>query len=116
MITEQKATPGKLTAKLEESFPDTIKKLDETLENVREITATLNSKKSRKRIEDLIANLKVTSDNLKIVSTHAKLFTGTVAQRPWRLVFGGKENKLPDEDEILSKDRPLKVKPAEGVR
>lgn len=100
-------------------------KLDKVLENAKTLTGDLSSEESREKIratlenaKSLTGDLKVVSQNLKVVSTHAKLITGTLGQRPWRLLFGseGAVNDLPDEKRIISSDKPITVKPAESSK
>ncbi|HPA20783.1 MAG TPA: MlaD family protein [Verrucomicrobiae bacterium] len=121
-----------VTSGLTNSMPATINKLDKVLENAKTLTGDLSSEENRERIRATLENaksltgdlkvasqdIKVVSQNLKVVSTHAKLITGTLGQRPWRLLFGGKEavNQLPDEQRIISSNKPVPVKPAEGHR
>lgn len=97
-------------------------KIQATLDNAKTFTGDLSSPESRERLraifdnaKSVTADLKVVSQNLKVVSTHAKLITGTLGQRPWRVLFGGKDavNELPDEQRILASDKPIPVKPAE---
>ena len=60
-------------------------------------------------LHNSVANLKVISENLKVVSTYAKSLTGTLAQTPWRLVWGGKTPPLPSEEEILKSKTPVPI-------
>jgi len=100
-----------LTASLDQSVPPLILKVDAFLGDGDKLLANVGSEENRQRLSDLLANLRVVSDNLKVVSTNAKAFTATLGQRPWRLLFGGKPNDLPSEQEILSSDKPI---PAPG--
>ncbi len=103
-------------ANLNLKIPGVVNKLDSVLANADKLMGDLSSEETRERLTGAIANLKTMSDNLKIVTTHAKLVTATLAQRPWRVLFGGEPNKLPSEDQILRSNKPVPVKPAEGVR
>ena len=100
-----------LTGDLDQSVPPLIVKVDAFLGDGDQLLANVGSEENRQRLSDLLANLRVVSDNLKVVSTNAKAFTATLGQRPWRLLFGGKPNDLPSEQEILSADKPI---PAPG--
>ena len=52
------------------------------------------------------------SQDLKVVSTHAKALTQSLGEKPNRLIFSGKAQKLVPEDEILRSAKPLPaVKP-----
>jgi hypothetical protein len=48
--------------------------------------------------------------NLKVVSTHAKAITEALGEKPNRLIFSGKANKLTPEDEIIKSRKPLPAK------
>ncbi len=51
--------------------------------------------------------LSVVLDNLKVVSTHAKALTQQLGERPSRLIFSGKAQKLTPEADILKSKKPL---------
>lgn len=57
----------------------------------------------------LTASLNVTADNLKVVSTYAKSLMHTLADKPWRLIWGGRTPPLPPEEEILRSNRPIPI-------
>ncbi|MCC6355575.1 MAG: MCE family protein [Verrucomicrobiae bacterium] len=121
-----------LTSGLGTKVPGTIDKADaavdklgKALDDVKALTGDLSSQENRDKLRATIENarsltgdLKVVAQNLKVVSTHAKLITGTLGQRPWRILFGndGAVNELPDEKRIISSDKPIPVKPAEQKR
>lgn len=97
-------------------------KIQATLDNAKSFTGELGSPEARDRLRAILENaktvtkdLRVVSQNLKVVTTHAKLITGTLGQRPWRILFGGKDavNELPNEAAIIASDKPIQVKPAE---
>ena len=55
----------------------------------------------------ILEELRVVSQNLKVVTTYAKTLTGTLAEKPSRLIWGGKANALPSEKKILDSKEPL---------
>ncbi|NDA26198.1 MAG: MCE family protein, partial [Verrucomicrobia bacterium] len=63
--------------------------------------------KNQDAINKVVADLKVVLDNFKVISTYGKTFMGTVARKPWRLIFGGPVPRLPTEDKIISSDKPV---------
>jgi ABC-type transporter Mla subunit MlaD len=63
-----------------------------------------------KQLQDLMKELHVTLLNLKVISTHAKALVGTLSEKPNRLIFSGKANKLTPEDEILKSQKALPAK------
>jgi phospholipid/cholesterol/gamma-HCH transport system substrate-binding protein len=62
------------------------------------------------RLQDLMKELRVILLNLKVVSTHAKAITETLGEKPGRLIFSGKANKLTPEQEILKSREPMPAK------
>jgi ABC-type transporter Mla subunit MlaD len=62
------------------------------------------------QIHDEMQELHVTLLNLKVITTHAKAITQELGERPNRLIFGGKPNKLTPEAEIIRSSKPLPAK------
>jgi ABC-type transporter Mla subunit MlaD len=60
--------------------------------------------------QSLMKDLHVVLLNLKVVSTHAKAITETLGEKPSRLIFSGKANKLTPESEIIKSREPLPAK------
>jgi ABC-type transporter Mla subunit MlaD len=48
--------------------------------------------------------------NLKVITTHAKALVDTLAEKPNRIIFSGKANKLTPEAEILKSKKALPAK------
>ena len=63
-----------------------------------------------KQIQNQMKELHVILLNLKVISTHAKAITEALGERPNRLIFGGKTNKLTPESTILKSREPLPAK------
>ena len=57
----------------------------------------------RKQMEELHVILL----NLKVITTHAKMLVDTLAEKPNRIIFSGKANKLTPEAEILKSHEAL---------
>jgi ABC-type transporter Mla subunit MlaD len=55
----------------------------------------------------IVSELRVVSQNLKVVSTYAKSLTATLAEKPSRLIWSKKTNELPGEKEILESSEPI---------
>ena len=65
-----------------------------------------------KNLDGRMQELAVVLQNLKVVSTHAKAVTQALGERPNRLIFSGKPQKLTPEQEILQSNKPVPaVKP-----
>ncbi len=60
----------------------------------------------RQLAEDL-RQLHVTLLNLKVVTTYAKELVATLAEKPNRVIFSGKPEKLTPESEILKSSKPV---------
>ena len=56
-----------------------------------------------------LAELRVTSQNLKVITTYAKTLTAALAEKPSTLVWGHKKHELPSEQAILDSSEPLRV-------
>ena len=62
---------------------------------------------SDKQIQEQLKQLHVTLLNLKVVTTYAKQLVETLAEKPNRIIFSGKPEKLTPESEILKSSKPL---------
>lgn len=60
-----------------------------------------------KQLQEQMKELRVVLQNLKVVSTHAKAITEALGEKPSRLIFSGKANKLTPEAEIIKSKKPL---------
>lgn len=63
-----------------------------------------------KQLQDQMKELRVILLNLKVISTHAKAIAEALGEKPNRLIFSGKGNKLTPEAEILKSQKPLPAK------
>jgi ABC-type transporter Mla subunit MlaD len=115
------AVSGLLT-RLEQDYPDLhtrigslITRADESMESAESLLLKLDTliAKNDPEIQATLRDLRVTMQNLKVTTTYAKAFAGTIGEKPWRVLWGGKPNELPPEEEILGSDQPTSVrKPA----
>jgi ABC-type transporter Mla subunit MlaD len=62
------------------------------------------------QLQEQMRQLHIILLNLKVVSTHAKAITEALGEKPNRLIFSGKANKLTPEDEIIKSRKPLPAK------
>src|SRR5438552_15355268 len=60
-----------------------------------------------KQLQEQLKQLNVTLLNLKVVTTYAKAFVETLAEKPNRVIFSGKPATLTPESEILKSSKPL---------
>ena len=67
------------------------------------------------RLNDLLNSLRVSMENLKVVTTNAKALTQTLAEKPWRVIWGGKTVQPPPESEVLDSNHVVRLKPSVDV-
>jgi ABC-type transporter Mla subunit MlaD len=84
---------------------DVEKNANTTFENASKFVGTTD-----KQLQEQMKELHVILLNLKVVSTHAKALTETLAEKPSRIIFSGKTQKLTPESEILKSKEPLPAK------
>ena len=65
---------------------------------------------TNKKLQEQLNQLHVTLLNLKVITTHAKAITQALGEKPNRLIFSGKANKLTPESDILKSSKPLPAK------
>jgi ABC-type transporter Mla subunit MlaD len=70
-------------------------------------TADVFIKTTDKQLQEQMKQLHVTLLNLKVLTTHAKALVDQLAQRPNRIIFGGKPPNLTPESEILKSSKPV---------
>ena len=63
-----------------------------------------------KQLQEQLKQLHVSLLNLKVVTTYAKELVETLAEKPNRIIFSGKPEKLTPESEILKSSKPLPAK------
>lgn len=88
---------------------------DRFLQDGDSVMANLSTPESRERINTLLASLRVTSENLKVVTSNAKALTATLADKPWRVFWGGPTIKAPTESDVLQSDQVVPLKPEVDV-
>jgi hypothetical protein len=96
---------------METSLPPLLDNGNKFLADGDSVLANLNTPESRERINDMLANLRVSTDNLKVVSSNAKALTQTLAQTPWRVFWGGPTVPAPPENEVLKSNRVIRLTP-----
>jgi len=75
------------------------------------VIGTVNTPEGRQRLQDIVASLAVSTENLKVVSYNAKALTATLAQKPWRVFWGGSTVSPTPEDQALQSDKVIRLKP-----
>jgi ABC-type transporter Mla subunit MlaD len=89
-----------------------IKGLDEVEKNANAVFENAGKfvGNTDKQLQEQMKELRVILLNLKVVSTHAKALTETLAEKPSRIIFSGKTQKLTPESEILKSKEPVPAK------
>jgi ABC-type transporter Mla subunit MlaD len=100
-----------LSQKMSSSLPPLMDHADKFLQDGDGVIANFNSPDGRQRLNDMLNNLRVSTENLKVVSTNAKALTATLAVKPWRVFWGGPTVLPPSEDEILKSNKVIRLKP-----
>ncbi|HET6410076.1 MAG TPA: MlaD family protein [Chthoniobacteraceae bacterium] len=60
-------------------------------------------------LEKTLDELRVASQNLKVITTYAKALSAALAEKPSTLVWGRKKRELPSEQAILESSEPLRL-------
>jgi ABC-type transporter Mla subunit MlaD len=100
-----------LSQKMSDSLPPLMDHADKFLVDGDSLVANFNTPESRARLNDMLDALRVSTENLKVVSTNAKALTATLAVKPWRVFWGGPTVLPPSEDDILKSNKVLRLKP-----
>jgi ABC-type transporter Mla subunit MlaD len=92
-----------------DNLQNVITNLDSVAKGADTFLSTGNTfiKSTDKQLQEQLKQLHVTLLNLKVLTTHAKVLVEELAQRPNRVIFGGKPPNLTPESEILKSSKPL---------
>ena len=104
-----------LSQKMETDLPPLMDNANKFLVNGNAVLGNLSTPDSKDRINDVLANLRVATDNLKVVSSNAKALTLTLAEKPWRVFWGGGTVPPPPESEVLKSNQVIPLKPEVDV-
>jgi ABC-type transporter Mla subunit MlaD len=100
-----------LSQKMETALPPLMDHADKFLNDGDAMLANFDTPAGRKRLNDMLDGLRVSTENLKVVSTNAKALTATLAEKPWRVFWGGSTIKPPPEDAVLKSNDVIRLKP-----
>ena len=89
---------------------------DKLLVDGDQVIAVVNTPDGKQRLHDIMASLAVSTENLKVVSYNAKALTSTLAQKPWRVFWGGSTTPPVPEDQALKSENLVRTKPDVQVR
>jgi hypothetical protein len=99
-----------LSQKMEVSLPPLMDHGDKFLQDGDSVLANFNSPEGRARLNAMLDSLRVSTENLKVVSSNAKALTETLAEKPWRVLWGGSTVKPPPEEAVLKSNQVIPLK------
>jgi len=102
---------SKLSDKMEVDLPPLMDNANLFMQHGNSVMANFDTPEGRKRLNDMLDSLRVSTENLKVVSTNAKALTATLAQKPWRVFWGGPTVPPPTEDKVLDSNQVIRLKP-----
>jgi len=101
----------RLSTKLDADLPPLLDNGNKFLIDGDSVISNFNTPEGKQRLNDMLDSLKVSTENLKVVSSNAKALTATLAEKPWRVFWGGPTVPAPTEDDVLKSDKVIKLKP-----
>ena len=60
-------------------------------------------------LSKILSELRVVAQNLKVISTYTKALTGTLGEKPSRLIWGREKRQLPTEKEIIESPEVIPI-------
>ncbi len=99
----------KVVADADPLIKEDLKKFSTAIDELQKTLGSVGGlvKGADKQISGRMQELSVVLQNLKVVSTHAKTLSKTLAEKPNRLIFSGKTPALPSEQEIIRSTKPV---------
>jgi ABC-type transporter Mla subunit MlaD len=97
------ANAGGLVSENREPVKRTFVRLEKAATMLEQLAASGNSviTANEKKFNGIIADFRVTAQNLKVTSTYAEILTRALAQRPSSILWGGKPPAVPTREQIL---------------
>ena len=108
-----KLSPVADTAKIDlEELQKTIQGLNGVEAKASDLFSTADTfvGSTDQKLAEQMRELRVILLNLKVITTHAKALVDTLAEKPNRIIFSGKAQKLTPEAEIIKSSQPLPAK------
>jgi len=99
-----------LSESLQSQLPPLITSADGVMTHGNQVLSDFDSPKSKAQIQNMLSSLQVSSENLKVVSSNAKALTATLAEKPWRVFWGGSTIKAPSESKVLQSNQVIPLK------
>lgn len=98
-----------LSTTMNEHLPGLLGRTEQLVTNSNGFISTVGTPEQEEKLKKLISNFGIISDNLKVISYNTRALTATLAEAPWRVVWGGKTIQPPSADQVLKSDKPLPV-------
>lgn len=102
-----------IAVKVDDALPGIVVGLDTLLDDGDQLISSINSSlitpENEQRLKKIMDDMNVMMQNMKVVSSNAKALTMTLAQTPWRLVWGGPTNPPVPEQDVLRSNQPLPI-------
>lgn len=99
-----------LSQKMETDLPPMLANANKFLVDGDGAISNFNTPETKERINTMLASLRVATENLKVVSSNAKALTATLAEKPWRVFWGGNTIAPPSESSVLKSDNVIPLK------
>jgi ABC-type transporter Mla subunit MlaD len=99
-----------LSQKMETDLPPMLANANKFLVDGDGAISNFNTPETKERINSMLASLRVATENLKVVSSNAKALTATLAEKPWRVFWGGSTVQPPSESSVLRSNDVIPLK------
>jgi ABC-type transporter Mla subunit MlaD len=109
-----KISPLLDTVKIDfDALQKTIKGLDDVESQIGTVLGSAGNfvGNTDKDLQERMKELRVILLNLKVITTHAKALVDALSEKPNRLIFSGKPEKLTPEADIMKSEKPLPARP-----
>ncbi|MEI9998081.1 MAG: MlaD family protein [Verrucomicrobiota bacterium] len=100
-----------LTNTLSKNLPPLLDNANKFLTDGDGVLSNFNSPDGKRRLVAVLDSLRVSTENLKVVTSNAKALTATLAEKPWRIIWGGPTVKPPPEGAVLDSTHVIRLKP-----
>ena len=101
----------RLSTKLDAALPPLLDNGNKFLVDGDAVLANFDTPEGKARLNAMLDSLRVSTENLKVVSSNAKALTATLAEKPWRVFWGGPTVQPPSENAVLDSNKVIRLKP-----
>jgi virulence factor Mce-like protein len=97
--------------KMSDQLPPLMTNANKFLTDGDQVLDNFNTPEGKRRLNEMLDSLRVSMENLKVVTSNAKALTQTLAEKPWRVIWGGSTVKPPPENAVLDSNHVIRLKP-----